>query len=167
MNIHTPLRKGADADAIARREVVSKLVETSSIRSQSELARRIRARGFRVTQATLSRDLKRLRIGKVPAAGGSYVYVLPAAPREVLDTGRQRLEIESFVQEIRVVGNLVLIRTPPGNAHGVGRAIDLLGWAEVEGTVAGDDTILVVTRSAARARRFRRRLADLAGRSLT
>ncbi len=128
------------------------------------MARELRLRGFRVTQATLSRDLKSLGIGKAPAEGRSYAYVLPSPARELLDVGRMRLEVQAFVQEVRLVKNLVLIRTPPGNAHGVGRAIDLLGWSEVEGTISGDDTLLVVTRSPARAERFRARLAELAGR---
>jgi transcriptional regulator of arginine metabolism len=95
------------------------------------------------------------------------VYVLGGPAREVLDGRRMRLEIEAFVQEVKVVGNLVLVRTPPGNAHGVARALDLLGWPEVEGTLAGDDTILVVAQSAARAERFRKRLYQLAGRRLS
>jgi transcriptional regulator of arginine metabolism len=119
----------------------------------------------RVTQATLSRDLKSLGIGKVPAQEGSYVYVLPSAPTELLDSHRQRMEIETFVQGVKRVGNLVIVHTPPGNATGVARAIDLMRWPEVEGTIAGDDTILIVTRSAQRAEAFRKRVMDLTGRS--
>lgn len=168
MNIHaSPRRSRLDASAVARRQAIAGAVSTRHIHSQEELGRLLRQQGIRVTQATLSRDLRSLGIGKIPATEGSAYYVLPAPSRDVLDARRQRLEIEAFVHEVKLVRNLVLVRTPPGNAHGVARAIDLLGWPEVEGTVAGDDTVLVVTRSTDRAGRFRRRLAELAGRRLT
>jgi transcriptional regulator of arginine metabolism len=157
MNTHAATGGSATA---ARRRAVAELVATGRIADQAELARRLSRRGFQVTQATLSRDLKSLGIGKVPSPAGA-AYVLPGPAREVLDDRQLKLEIEVFVHEVKVVGNLVLVRTPPGNAHGVARAIDLLGWPEVEGTIAGDDTILVVARTPARAARFRGRLAAL------
>lgn len=150
---------------MSRREAVVELLAAHRVRSQGELARLLRQRGFHATQATLSRDLRSLGVGKVPEADGPR-YVLPAPSRDVLDARRRQLEIESFVQEVRVIGNLAILRTPPGNAHGVARAIDLLGWPEVAGTLAGDDTVLIVAETGARAQRFRRRLADLAGRAL-
>jgi len=167
MNIHATRTGRTDTSAHARRQAIAELVAQEPVHSQAELARLLRRRGFRATQATLSRDLRSLGIGKAPAAGEGTVYVVGAPAREVLDGRRLRLEIEAFVQEVKVVRNQVLVRTPPGNAHGVARALDLLGWPEVEGTLAGDDTILVVTRSTARAERFRTRLSELAGRRLT
>jgi transcriptional regulator of arginine metabolism len=150
-------------DATVRRQLVAELVSRGKVQSQEELVRLLRQRGLAATQATVSRDLKSLGIGKRPARGGA-VYSAPGPARDALDERRQQLEVQAFVQEVRVVGNLALVRTPPGNANGVGRAIDLREWPEVEGTIAGDDTILVVTRSAARALRFRQRLSALAGR---
>jgi transcriptional regulator of arginine metabolism len=152
---------------VGRRQAVAELVARDSIHSQADLVRQLRARGFLATQATVSRDLKSLGIGKRAAGSGGYVYSVAPPGRELLDARRLQLEIEAFVQEVRLVSNLALVRTPPGNANGVARALDLLEWPEVEGTLAGDDTILVVTRSAARAVRFRQRLSSLAGRSLT
>ena len=167
MNIHaTGGAARAEEDAVSRRAAIVEILSERRISSQAELVRLLGRRGFRATQATLSRDLKSLGVGKVPVQGKTY-YRLPAAPRELLDVHRQRLEIEAFVQEVKAVGNLVLVRTPPGNAHGVARALDLLGWTEVEGTLAGDDTILIVTRTAATATRFRRKLEDLARRRLS
>lgn len=163
MNTYSSAR--AETGALERRQIIAEVVATQKVGSQAELARLVRARGVRVTQATLSRDLKSLGIGKVPAQEGSYLYVLPGVPTELLDRDRQRMEIEAFVQGVRTVGNLVLVHTPPGNATGVARAIDLMRWPEVEGTIAGDDTILIVTRSGRRAETFRRRIAAIAGRS--
>ena len=163
MNSYSPRRPRAEDGAVSRRQAIVDLIAAHRIGSQAELARLLLRRGFHATQATLSRDLKSLGVGKVPAAGKTC-YATPAPAREILDADRLRLEIEAFVQEVKVVQNLTLVRTPPGNAQGVARALDLLGWPEVEGTISGDDTILVVTRSAARAARFRRRLEELAGR---
>ncbi|MCI0547599.1 MAG: arginine repressor [Candidatus Rokubacteria bacterium] len=159
MNRHAQGR--SEAGALERRRVVAELIASRPVGSQAELARLVRARGIRATQATLSRDLKNLGIGKVPASEGAYLYVLPSPPSEAPDHDRQRLEIRTFVQKVTVVGNLVLVHTPPGNATGVSRSIDLMRWPEVEGTIAGDDTILVVARSPKGARAFQRRLAQV------
>ena len=149
---------------MTRRAAIVDLVSERPVRSQAELGRLLRQRGIQATQATLSRDLRSLGVGKVPAPDGSR-YVLPGPSRDVVDARRRQIELETFVQSVRVVANQVLVRTPPGNAHGVGRALDLLGWDEVAGTLAGDDTVLVVTESPAAARAFRRRLGQLVGRS--
>jgi transcriptional regulator of arginine metabolism len=167
MNIHaTPGAGRGEEDGVSRRQTIVEILSERRISSQAELARLLQRRGFHATQATLSRDLKSLGVGKVPVDGKTY-YMLPLPPREVLDVHRQRLEIEAFVQEVKPVQNLVIVRTPPGNAHGVARALDLLGWSEVEATLAGDDTILVVTQTSATAARFCRKLAELAKRRLS
>src|SRR5262245_6679639 len=157
-------RGNGDEDAVTRRAAIVELVSDRPVRNQAELGRLLRQRGIQATQATLSRDLRSLGVSKVPTQDGSR-YVLPGPSRDVVDTRRRQIELETFVQSVSLVGNLVLVRTPPGNAHGVGRALDLLGWPEVEGTLAGDDTVLVVSASPAAGRAFRRRLGDLIGRS--
>jgi len=155
---------GGEEDATSRRQAILELVGERSIGNQAELARLLARRGLHATQATLSRDLKALGVGKLPV-NGETVYVLPAPPREILDRRTQLLEIEALVRSVRPVGNLVVVRTPPGNAHGVARAIDLQEWDEVAGTLAGDDTILVITESPQAAQRFRRQLGEIAGRN--
>lgn len=162
MNKHATSRQSrsrgaADRASARRRDAIVDLVRGREVASQSDLAGLLARRGFEVTQATLSRDLRSLGIGKRPGAGGAF-YVLPDDSREIVDARRREIEIESFVIEVRVVQNLVLVRTPPGNANGVGRAIDLYGWPEVAGTVAGDDTVLVVTATRSAAQRLRKRL---------
>ncbi|HEX5030025.1 MAG TPA: arginine repressor [Tepidiformaceae bacterium] len=165
MNIYAPRRGGPqDPDATARRKAIVEVVQAVAIRSQQELADHLKHRGFQATQATLSRDLRNLGIGKVPGSEGVR-YVLPKAPHEVMDESQRRLEVGAFIQSVELIGNLALVRTPPGNAHGVGRALDSLGWPEIAGTVAGDDTLLVVTRTATAARSFRRKLSDITRRA--
>jgi transcriptional regulator of arginine metabolism len=165
MYTYSKRRMGHEEDAVSRREAIVDLVATQRIANQAELGQQLAKRGFHTTQATLSRDLRSLGIGKRPGPGGT-VYALPAPAHEVLDTRRQHIEIASFVQHVRVVGNMAIVRTPPGNAHGVARTLDLLGWDEVAGTLAGDDTILVIAADRAAALRFRRRLSEMAGREL-
>ena len=101
-------------------------------------------------------------MGKRPDASGRPVYALPAPAAETLDRERQLLDLKSFVNEIRVAQNLMVVRTPPGHANGVGRAIDLADYEGVVGTIAGDDTILVVLDDGSAARRLKRHLDSLA-----
>jgi transcriptional regulator of arginine metabolism len=134
--------------------------------SQEELARALAREGVGVTQATLSRDLRRLGVIKRVGADGRPAYELPGPAIEQLDRDRQMLDLRAFVNEVRVAQNLVVVKTPPGHANAVGRAIDLQAIGEAVGTIAGDDTILVVTPDAAAARRFKRQLDHLAGRAM-
>ena len=129
---------------------------------QEELTTALTREGFEVTQATLSRDLRSLGVGKRPDAKGKPVYQLPSPAHETLDRERQLLDLKAFVNEIRVAQNLTVVRTPPGHAHGVGRAIDLANYQGVVGTVAGDDTILVILETGADARRLKRYFDALA-----
>lgn len=162
-----PKTPRADGDVIGRRQVISDIVGKASVRSQEELASFLKGRGYFATQATLSRDLKALGIGKIPGEDGTSIYALPGQSQSIVDKDRQRLEIQAFVRHVKLIGNLVLVHTPPGNGQGVGRAIDSLGWPEHEGSVAGDDTILVVTKTETRAKRFLEKLEELADRRLS
>ena len=100
-----------------------------------------------------------------PDSDGRPVYELPGPPLEALDRQRQALDLRAFVNEVRVAQNLAIVITPPGHANGVARAIDLQRFEGCVGSVAGDDTILVVLEDNAAARRFKRQLDSLAGRS--
>ncbi len=134
--------------------------------SQDELARALSREGVEVTQATLSRDLRSLGVIKRPGPDGRPAYEMPGPAVEQLDRDRQMLDLRAFVNDIRIAQNLVVVKTPPGHANAVGRAIDLQGFGEVVGTIAGDDTVLVVVANDASARRFRKRLDLLAGRAI-
>jgi transcriptional regulator of arginine metabolism len=134
--------------------------------SQDELARALAREGVGVTQATLSRDLRSLGVIKRVGADGRPAYELPGPAVEQLDRDRQMLDLRAFVNESRVAQNLVVVKTPPGHANAVGRAIDLQSIGEAVGTIAGDDTVLVVTPDPAAARRFKRRLDQLGGRAI-
>ncbi|MDZ4806360.1 MAG: arginine repressor [Candidatus Eisenbacteria bacterium] len=158
MNINAHAPRGP----ARRRAPLARLIADGRHGSQEELVSALGRHGIQVTQATLSRDLASLGVGKLPGRDGRAVYSLPSPATEVVDRHRQELDLKSFINEIRLAGQLLIVRTPPGHANGVARAIDLLCSTDVVGSVAGDDTILVVTPSAARARAFRRQLESLA-----
>ncbi len=147
-----------------RLTTLTRLLGGRRFASQEELAGALARAGFEVTQGTLSRDLRSLGVGKRPGPDGRAVYELPGPAQETLDRERQLIDLKAFVNEIRVAQNLMVVRTPPGHAHGVGRAIDLADYEGVVGTVAGDDTILVVAEDGASARRLKRHLDALAAR---
>jgi transcriptional regulator of arginine metabolism len=145
-----------------RLHLLAQLVGEHRFASQEELAHALARARVPVTQATLSRDLRSLGVGKRPGPGGKPVYQLPGPAAETLDRDRQLLDLKAFVNEVRVAQNLVVVRTPPGHANGVARAIDLLGFDGIVGSVAGDDTVLVIMSTRGTALRFKRHLDGLA-----
>src|ERR1700677_922890 len=130
-----------------RHSAIRELAAHSLVSNQDELRRKLRRRGFEVTQATLSRDIHELRLSKGP--GG---YVLPngdgsnGASTKVADDGPPSVVemIESFGLRATQAMNQVVVRTVMGGAQPVAGALDREGWSEVVGTVAGDDTVLVI-----------------------
>jgi transcriptional regulator of arginine metabolism len=146
-----------------RLTLLARLLSGRRYSSQDELVRALGKSGVPVTQATLSRDLRSLGVIRRPDADGRPVYELPGPPTETLDRQRQILDLKAFVNEVKVAQNLLIVRTPPGHANGVARAIDLAGHSGFVGSVAGDDTILVVMEDAPSARALRRQLETIAG----
>ena len=151
----------------ARQQRIVELLERHRVRSQGELAELLASAGVSVTQATLSRDLVELDAVKVRAANGTLVYAVPAeggdrTPRAAVETPAAENRLARLCNELLVSAeasaNLVVLRTPPGAAQFLASAIDKAELAPVLGTIAGDDTVLVISRDpaggAAVARRF-------------
>lgn len=141
---------------------VAQLLSGQRFSSQEEIGRALERGGISVTQATLSRDLRSLGVAKRADASGRPVYELRQPAVETLDRERQSLDLRAFVNEVKVAQNLALVRTPPGHANGVARAMDLAEFQGFLGSVAGDDTVLAVMEDAAAARRLKRHLDSLA-----
>jgi transcriptional regulator of arginine metabolism len=145
-----------------RHNAIRELVAHSLVSNQDELRRKLRRRGFEVTQATLSRDIHELRLSKGP--GG---YVLPngsnSAFAAMADDGRPTVAemIESFGLRASQAMNQVVVRTVMGGAQPVAAALDHEGWPEVVGTVAGDDTVLVICSDPRRAGEVEARLRTI------
>lgn len=144
-----------------RHDTILELVRRHRVGSQESLRELLAKKGFDVTQATLSRDVRELRLVKVPGADGRPYYTLPedwenTPPLETL--------LPTLFLSAEGTGNLLLVRTMTGAAQAVARGIDWEEWPEVLGTVAGDDTILIVVRDPEHRALVRQRLEALAGR---
>jgi len=129
-----------------RQALIREIVEAQAIQTQEELADALREHGMVVTQATVSRDIREMHLLKVLAEDGSYRY----ATMEKGDTGvsdRLIRMLADSVVEMNYANNLIVIRTLPGSAHVAAEAVDNLKWPEVLGTIAGDNTILVIARA--------------------
>ncbi len=130
----------------ARRHVkILELLDKEVIHTQEELADRLRQEGLQVTQATVSRDIKELGLIKVPVDGDGYRYV-----QDITAHGHWNKLKSYFKNSVLTISeseNIIVIKTLPGTAPAVGAAIDSLPWDEILGSVAGDDTILVVVAS--------------------
>jgi transcriptional regulator of arginine metabolism len=140
-----------------RREAVARILRGGGIATQEELLAALGRAGFRATQATLSRDLARLGARRVHRPEGGTIY-------ELSDEGPGDVgAVRGLVASVAANGQLVVIRTRPGSAPAVARAIDLARMPDVLGTLAGDDTIFVAPALVRRARALADRLAALLG----
>ena len=139
------LAGGARPTKNQRQHRITKLLEAEPVTSQAQLVALLAELGVEATQTTVSRDLEDLGAVKVRLPGGETAYALPELPvHQIAPEDHLRRVLGEWVVEVAHSGNLVVLRTPPGSAHVVGSALDRSGVEEVVGTVAGDDTVLVV-----------------------
>ncbi|MBA4495007.1 transcriptional regulator AhrC/ArgR [Paenactinomyces guangxiensis] len=138
------------------REIIANL----DIETQDELVEQLKKAGYNVTQATVSRDIKELRLVKVPTNNGTYKYSLPADRRFNPEQKLKRMVQESFVS-IDHAENMIVMKTLPGNAHAVAALMDHLDWDEIIGTLAGDDTILIISREKEKVHEVVQRFIDM------
>lgn len=129
-----------------RQALIREIVGEQSIQTQEELAEALREHGMVVTQATVSRDIKEMHLLKVLSEDGSYRYATMEKGNQGMNDRLIRMLADSVV-EINSVNNLIVIRTLPGSAHVAAEAVDSLKWPELLGTIAGDNTILVIVRA--------------------
>jgi transcriptional regulator of arginine metabolism len=148
----------------ARQSAIARIIGAQAVSSQPQLVELLAGEGIVATQATVSRDLDDLGAIKVRVPGGDTVYALPELePQRVAPHDQLRRVMGEWVAEVKVSGNLVVVRTPPGCAHVVASALDRSGLPGVVGTVAGDDTMLVVAEESTGGTKLARRLRELAG----
>ncbi len=146
-----------------RHQALIDLVRREALGSQEEIRRRLEELGHPATQSTISRDLEELGLVRVRDGGGELRYAAPEGGRAAASPGVLRALLGEFVVRIEHSGNLVLVMTPPGAASAVARALDETPPEGILGTVAGDDTILVVVPEGVRAATVAARLRNLAG----
>lgn len=130
-----------------RLSVISEILRFQVIGSQEEILEQLREKGFNVTQATLSRDLKVMKVAKTPLSDGTYKYVLPPQIKPISDElSSLNFTSHGAVLSLEFSGDLAVIKTKPGYASAIAWDIDNRATNEVLGTIAGDDTILLIPR---------------------
>ena len=129
-----------------RHSLILEIIEQKDIEPQEELAEELKRRGVKVTQATVSRDIKELRLLKVLSDHGGYKYATVERAEKGMSERFIRILSESVIS-LDNVGNLIVIKTLSASANAAAEAIDSMKWSEVLGSIAGDNTILVIARS--------------------
>jgi len=146
---------------LARQRKILHIVRTQSVRTQAALGAALREAGFPVSQPTLSKDIAELGLVKVPLSDSGYRY---QAAREGGPEGQGRRlhrALREFLLDWERAGQILVLKTIAGHAAGVAWALDEAKWPEVVGTVAGEDTLLVVARTAAQARKLGKHLEEV------
>lgn len=155
-------------DRNERLMAIRRLLNAHSFSSQEELQEELAKMGFKMTQATLSRDLKYLQVAKKPDRNAGYVYVLSDQNTSAA-TSAESQQIRGF-QSITYAQGMAIMKTLPGHASSIAYSIDTLNSYEVAGTIAGDDTILIIPRDGVTKgdleNLFRRRLPGIAAKQL-
>jgi transcriptional regulator of arginine metabolism len=146
-----------------RQQAIREFVTRRPIRTQQELAAALRERGFRATQATISRDVAELGLVKA-SREGILAYALPPRLAESEPSAEERLQdlLRDLPIEVRAAGLLLVVRTIPGSAHALANALDRARWPEVVGSIGGDDTVFLAFDERPALQRARRRLLRLA-----
>lgn len=133
-----------------RQGQILKLIRSRRLHTQEDLAHALRALGIPATQVTLSRDIRELGLVKTAEGYGQTMETQPVGP-DVAAVARE------FLTDVRLAQNLLVLRTPPGHANSLGAALDQADWPEVTGTLAGDDTVLVIAPDSKTAEALRRK----------
>lgn len=146
-----------------RQQAIRDLLLLHPVRTQHELAAALRERGFRATQATISRDVAELGLVKL-GHGGTQGYALPLRVDELEASGEERLAklLHELPIEVKQAGLLLVVRAVPGSAHAIAAALDRARWPEVAGSIAGDDTLFIAFADRSSLQRIRKRLLRLA-----
>ena len=145
-----------------RHAAILKIVRSERVASQEQLRELLKTDGFDVTQATLSRDIRELGLAKVAAPDGASHYAPPLESGSAIRPHLEQL-LPAMLVSMDGVGPLLVVKTPAGSAQALGSAVDGAGWDEIIGTIAGDDAVLVITRSERARRAVQTRLKELAG----
>ncbi|MGI6678791.1 MAG: arginine repressor [Dehalobacterium sp.] len=128
----------------ARQRKIQEIIERENIETQGELTQKLKEQGFAVTQATVSRDIKELGLLKVPTGFNSGRYSIPGETNTHYIQERTKRVFRDSITNMDFSENIIVLNTLPGAAQAIGSCVDHLDWKEIIGTVAGDDTLLVV-----------------------
>ncbi len=129
-----------------RQAKIFDIIENNVVRTQDEIADKLKEVGMDVTQATISRDIKELRLIKVMNEDGRYIYAPFSQSDSTASSKMMSIFTQSFISS-DYTNNLIVIKTLPGMAQAAASAIDSLNWTEIVGTIAGDDTLMIICRA--------------------
>lgn len=143
-----------------RHAKIVELIEKYDLETQEELAEKLRQEGYDVTQATVSRDIRDLKLSKVSTGGGRQKYVLLKGHQEGMSDKYVRV-LQEGMSSMGMAQSLLIVKTVPGMAMAVAAALDAMHLQEIVGTIAGDDTIMLAVRSAEEAEVVREKIAQI------
>ena len=146
-----------------RQSRIRELLQRLDIDTHERLAQVLQGEAIEVSQSTLSKDLRELGVVRVPRPDGGFKYTLPEAGATLRDRHLLTRELQDYVSEVDRADNIVLVKTTSGHAQSVCEAIDRSEWPEVMGTIAGDNTIFLLARTATKAEAVVRRMAASSG----
>ncbi len=136
-----------------RHNEIIKIVNSYNIETQDELIEKLKDRGYDVTQATVSRDIRELKLTKVAAGHNAYKYAVPTHDSQIYSSKYQYIVRETIIS-VESACNMIVLKTLAGMAQAAAAAIDALGWNEIVGSIAGDDTIFIVMRTPEKAEEY-------------
>ncbi len=148
------------ADKTDRHNAIREIVTARLVASQEELRRQLTRRGWDVNQSTLSRDLRELRLARIPDDQGRMRYAFPDASGHEADARRLEAMLPQFLLGVEAVQVMIVVRTVASGAQPVAEALDNAVWPDIAGTIAGDNTVLIICRSTAGRERVVRRLKE-------
>ncbi len=148
------------ADKTDRHNAIREIVTAKTVASQEELRRQLTRRGWDVTQSTLSRDLRELRLARIPDEQGRVRYAFPETANPDVDARRLERLLPQFMLGVEAVQVMIIVRTVASGAQPVAEALDHAGWPDIAGTIAGDNTVLIICRSVPGRERVVRRLKE-------
>ena len=143
-----------------RQDEIIRLISAGDIETQEELASELRKLGYKVTQATISRDIRELHLIKVASKGGGFKYAKPEKHEIAVSERLARILTDSMVR-VDFSGNIIVVNTISGSANVAAEALDNLGWPEILGTIAGDNTIFIVVKNDADTEEISERIRNL------
>lgn len=144
---------------------IRELLLEEAIETHEKLAEALLRQGIEVSQSTLSKDLRELGVVRVPSADGGFRYRLPDSGATLRDRHILERELGDFLINVEQAQNLLVVKTLSGHAQSVCEAVDRIGWSETVGTIAGENTIFIATRSSAEAEALARQIAEVVGES--
>ena len=129
-----------------RQDEILRIIANNEVETQEELAEALREHGYQVTQATISRDIKELRLIKIAGSRGNYKYARPDRQETAVSDRLIRILTDSMIG-VDSTGQIVVAKTLSGSANVAAEAIDMMNWPEIVGTIAGDNTIFIAART--------------------